>query len=239
MKLAFISDLHLSEDTPIHNQTLYALLLKWQDELDGLYILGDFFDSWCGDDDNNAFIAEMKAALSNFSRHKPIYFMIGNHDFALGKHFAQATGMTLIKDCTVLEIGRNRILLSHGDRFCTLDTKYQKMKKFLTNPLILGTMRRLPLAWRYKIKHYLEHTSTKAFNTQPAHTYQVVDTAIIADATKHKANIVIHGHTHKPNLYTIKTETGTILRFEIPDWATREPGGYVLLNNDSIKIHWA
>ena len=121
MKLAFISDLHLSEHTPKNNQIIYAQMTKWQTELDALYILGDFFDFWCGDDDDNQFIRDIKLSLQTFSRLKPIYFIWGNHDFGIGKRFAKETGITLIKDCTMLRVGKNNILLCHGDVFCTLD----------------------------------------------------------------------------------------------------------------------
>lgn len=237
MKLAFISDLHLSEDTFDKNQIFYSLMEKWANELDALYILGDFFDFWCGDDDDNAFIREMKNVFKKFSSKKPLYFMTGNHDFAIGKQFAKETGMQILKDMSTVKIGGNTILLSHGDTFCTLDIAYQRLKLVLQNPITLFILRRMPLSWRYKIKDKLEHKSGETFNSKPQETYHVVDSTVIKYAKKNKANIVIHGHTHNPNLYQIKTENITISRFEIPDWADREPGGYILVEDDRIKIH--
>jgi UDP-2,3-diacylglucosamine hydrolase len=237
MKLVFISDLHLSAKTHNSNQLFYNLMEKWRAELDGLYILGDFFDFWCGDDDDNEFIREIKASLRAFTRHKPIYFRGGNHDFAIGKKFALDTGITLIPDMSVLKVGSNTILLSHGDTFCTLDISYQRLKMVLQNPLTIFILRRLPLSWRYKIKDKLEHKSGESFNSKPDSTYHVVDATVVKFATQHKANVVIHGHTHRPSLYQIKTPTGIISRFEIPDWADRLPGGYIILNDNKIEIH--
>lgn len=237
MKIAFISDLHLSEHTNSNNQLFYAQMIKWQNELDALYILGDFFDFWCGDDDDNVFIREIKHSLKTFTAHKPIYFIWGNHDFAIGKRFAYETGVTLIKDCTMLNVGNHNILLSHGDVFCTLDIAYQRLKLVLQNRVLLWILRRTPLSFRYWIKNKLEHKSSETFNTKPQETYHVVDSSIAKIAEKHKANVVIHGHTHNPNYYKVITKHGIISRFEIPDWVDRPPGGYVMLSDDTIKIH--
>ena len=239
MKLAFISDLHLSENTSTKNHLFYSLIEKWKNELDALYILGDFFDFWCGDDDDNAFIRETKLSLKSFSQKNPIYFITGNHDFGIGKKFAKETGISIIKDLSTIKIANNTILLSHGDVFCSLDISHQRMKIILQNPLVIFVLRHLPLSWRYKIKAKLEHKSSQQFNSKPQKTYLVVDETIIKLASKCMANIVIHGHTHKPNVYEIKTSYGNISRFEIPDWKDNQPGGYIMLEDNLITIHYA
>jgi UDP-2,3-diacylglucosamine hydrolase len=238
MKLVFISDLHLSDKTPEHNKIFLNLMTKWQNELDALYVLGDFFDFWCGDDDDNEFIREIKHSFKSFTQYKPIYFLGGNHDFGVGNKFSKDTGIKLISDMTVLKIGKNTILLSHGDTFCTLDISYQRLKLILQNRVTKFILRQVPLSWRYKIKDKLEHKSGEVFNAKPSETYHVVDDTVMKYASKHSANIVIHGHTHRPNLYQISTPNGTILRYEIPDWADHKPGGYIMLDNDSIEIHY-
>lgn len=238
MQIAFISDLHLSENTPDQNQLFHTQMDKWKNELDALYILGDFFDFWCGDDDDSDFIRAIKNSLKRFSTQKPIYFLWGNHDFAIGKKFAKETGVILIKDCTILSVGSRRILLSHGDIFCTLDTAYQRLKKVLQNPMLKWLLLRTPLSWRYKIKDKLEHTAGKSFNTKPQETYHVVDATIAKIAEKYKADTVIHGHTHNPNYYTVNTKHGIISRIEIPDWVDRQAGGYVLLRDEEIQIYF-
>ncbi len=237
MKLVFISDLHLSGKTPEHNKIFLNLMTKWQNELDALYILGDFFDFWCGDDDDNQFIRTIKHSFKSFTQYKPIYFLGGNHDFGVGNKFAKETGIKLIPDMTVLKVGVNNILLSHGDTFCTLDISYQRLKLILQNRTTKFILRQVPLSWRYKIKDKLEHKSSEVFNAKPNETYHVVDDAVIKYASKHSANIVIHGHTHRPNLYQISTPNGIISRYEIPDWADHKPGGYIILDNESIEIH--
>lgn len=237
MKTVFISDLHLSEHSKKSNAKFIQLLTKWQDEIDALYILGDFFDAWLGDDDKNEFIDEIKHELKQFSAKKPIFFIIGNHDFALGKRFARETGVTLLKDCSIITIDNQNILLSHGDIFCTLDIAYQKMRKILQNKFTLFLLRNSPLSWRRKLKQTLESKSASSFNAKPAHTYLVVDETVAAMAIKAQANVVIHGHTHVPGRYAIHANGKDILRIEIPDWTDREPGGYVLLENGEISIY--
>jgi len=237
LKLAFISDLHLSPDTPDNNQLLFNLLKSWQHSLDALYILGDFFDYYLGDDDNNEFTLSIKNAFREFTKHTPIYFIGGNHDFGLGKIFVHETGIKIIRDLTTIKVGNNTIMLSHGDAFCTLDIKYQRMKKVLQNPLLKYILRKTPLSWRYKLKEALENKSAKSFNSMPNETYHVVDSTIIKLAKPRQANIVIHGHTHKPGHYLIKTDNSTIERYEIPDWADRDGGGYILLEDESIHIY--
>lgn len=237
--IIFISDLHLSPKTNNNNQLFYSLLKAWQEKADALYILGDFFDYWLGDDDNNEFIAEIKQNLKSFTHHKPIYFIRGNHDFAVGKKFAHETGITLLPEHYVVNLQGKKILLTHGDSFCTLDINYQRMKKIIQNPLIVAILRRTPLSWRYKIKEFLEHKSSQTFHNQAStEIYKVTKESIVEATKKYKVGIIIHGHTHKPGLYNIhdKSLAHEILRVELPDWVDRNPGGYVCLSQGNFII---
>jgi len=239
MKIAFISDLHLSPQTSEANQVFYNLMQKWKNELDALYILGDFFDYWLGDDDDNDFINQIKVTLKHFSLKAPIYFIGGNHDFGIGKKFAKETGISILKDCTLLNVNNYRILLSHGDVFCSLDIGYQRMKKILQNPITMFILRKIPLSWRYKLKDMLKNkSSSTSYNPYNQHIYQVVDNTVAQFAKKYKADVVIHGHTHKPNYYHVKLDDNIVItRIKIPDWVNRKPGGYVILEDTTIKIY--
>ncbi|MFN8770702.1 MAG: UDP-2,3-diacylglucosamine diphosphatase [Neisseriaceae bacterium] len=238
MKLVFISDLHLSPHTVEKNIVFLSLMKNWMGNISALYILGDFFDYWLGDDDVNTFTTEMKRCFNKFTKSTPIYFISGNHDFGIGKRFAKETGIQILKDCHLLEDGNKRVLLSHGDIFCTLDKGYQRMKKILQNPLTKYILKKIPLAWRYKLKNMLEKQSNDAYNPNRAHKYKVVDKTIAKYAKKFNANVIIHGHTHDPNYYTVTLKDGSqIQRIEIPDWVHRKPGGYVEFNLDKFNIH--
>lgn len=228
MKLIFISDLHLSINAPEKNRLFYQCLQQWQGKIDGLYILGDFFDHWLGDDDSNHFIEEMKEQLRSFAQTTPVYFRGGNHDFALGKRFARETGIQLIPDMTTVYTGKNKILLSHGDTFCTLDLGYQKMKRIIQNPIVIFILRKIPLSWRYKIKEKMENGSKKSNSVQKAaHIYDVVDRTIAHYVVRAGADTVINGHTHHPGHYTILAADKIINRYETPDWEDNPAGAYL------------
>ncbi len=236
MKAVFISDLHLSPKTEAENNLFCELLVKWVDEIDCLYILGDFFDYWLGDDDSNDFIIKMKTALKKFTLKKPIYFIVGNHDFMLGRRFARATGIKLLKDNTIIDIDGKRLLISHGDVFCSLDVTYQRMKKILQSKLFKFIMNRFtPLSFRYKIKEKLELSSANKFNTKPDYVYDVVDDTILKYIKNKRVDIVIHGHTHKMGIYDV-VHANSLKRIVIPDWVDHKMGGYVLLDQGQINI---
>ena len=136
-----------------------------------------------------------------------------------------------------LKTENHNILLTHGDIFCTLDVSYQRMKRILQNPIIKFILRKVPLKWRYKLKELLEHKSDKAYDPNKKKVFKVVDNSVVKYAQKYKADIVINGHTHDPDYYKIKLDDGTtISRIEIPDWVNREAGGYVLLDDNTIRI---
>ena len=238
MKYIFISDLHLSSDTIASNILFYNLLNQWRGQIDSLYILGDFFDYWLGDDENTKFNLEMKDKFKNFTKYTPVYFIVGNHDFTLGKKFCRDTGIKIISDCSVLVTQKHRILLSHGDDFCSLDIDYHKMKKVLRNKFLLYLLLKLPLAWRYKLKQKIEHKSLSKTNTKPSETYVVVNSTIIEFCNKYNTDIVIHGHTHNPGIYNITDGKQIIKRIEIPDWADRKPGGYVSFEEDNFTLYY-
>lgn len=248
MRLIFISDLHLSPQTPLANQVFFNLLASWQNNCAGLYILGDFFDYWLGDDDDNPFIRDIRHHLSLFSQQVPVYFRGGNHDFAVGKKFARLCGMQLIPDMHTLQAAGHTLLLSHGDTFCSLDLNYQRLKKILQNRLTIYLLTKLPLKWRYKIKQQLEQRTQVHNNQQQAHIYQVVDSTIAAYARRYQATLVIHGHTHHPGHYLVALDSATndqpkscqsttqLSRYELPDWADRSPGGYLVIEDDKITV---
>jgi UDP-2,3-diacylglucosamine hydrolase len=238
MKIIFISDLHLSPETEYSNQLFYKLLAKWQNEIDALYILGDFFDYWVGDDDDNSFTQEIKNHLKAFTKSTPIYFIRGNHDFGIGKKLALQTGIKLLADCHILTINNQRILLSHGDRFCTLDIKYQRMKKILQNPILIALLRLTPLSWRYKLKNILEHKTSKSVLPKNSPIYNVTEEALTQASQNYKVDVIIHGHTHNPGLYNLNnlSLSKPVLRIEIPDWLERTPGGYVYLHDGRFDI---
>lgn len=234
--IIFISDLHLIETKPEKNQVFASLMNKWENEnIEALYILGDFFDYWVGDDDINQFTTFIKNIFICFTKKIPVYYLTGNHDFAIGKKFCKETGIKIIKDLTIINLNKKRILLSHGDRFCTLDKNYLRFKKIIQNKILLAILKKTPLSWRYKIKDFLEYKNhQKPQKLKNTANFRVVDQEIIKTMKKLKTEILIHGHTHKPGKYQLENH---LWRLETPDWVDRAPGGYLEYDNNNFTLH--
>jgi len=160
MSTLFISDIHLCADRPDMTAALVRFLAHDAPGADALYVLGDLFEFWIGDDDPNPLhqqIAEAFAALSQ--QGVPIYFIHGNRDFMLGRQFAKRAGMTLLGDPCVIELYGERVLLSHGDLLCTLDLGYQKFRRITQLRWLRWLFLRLPLSRRQAIAHKIRGQS--------------------------------------------------------------------------------
>ncbi len=166
---------------------------------DALYILGDFFESYIGDDDENPWLQEIIHALSLFTQSgPPVYFMHGNRDFLVGKLFAKKTGVHLISDPTVIQLDQQKILLTHGDQLCTQDHAHQRFRTIAYNKLVQQLFLFLPLSLRRKIADQLRHESQQCYRKKSSDFFDVSPEAVDSMIKKYGANYIIHGHTHKP-----------------------------------------
>jgi UDP-2,3-diacylglucosamine hydrolase len=224
----FISDLHLQVGQ-------HATFAAWQRYMastpaDALFILGDLFDAWVGDDitassdPDGVFALQCQQVLLATALRIPVYFMHGNRDFLLGQDFARASGITLLADPTVLDFDGQRWLLSHGDALCLNDVDYLKFRQLARSPAWQQNILAKPLAERQLLARSIrsESESRKASGT----VYADVD----ADAAKTwlleaKASTLIHGHTHLPNDHVLDAATQPVLRrIVLSDWdAAAEP----------------
>lgn len=233
----FISDLHLSEDTPALCQLFVDTLRQWQGQLDGLFILGDLFEYWVGDDDASPFLDDMLAAMQQFSRHTPLYVMRGNRDFLLGEGFAQRSGAQLLEDPFLLEAYGRRYLLSHGDALCTDDTAYQQFRAMSRNPAWQAAMLARPLTERHAIAAQARMQSESAKQQQGLSAItDVTDSAVLALLDSHDWPTLIHGHTHRPATHRYQHGTQQAERWVIADWHDRQ-GGYLQLDADGLQAH--
>ena len=144
----FISDLHLSADVPQLNALFFQSLQDWRGKIDALYILGDFFDVWVGDDDDGPFIQSIKAALADFAQATPVFVQHGNRDFLLGEKFAAESGIRLLPEQFVAELYGKPYLLVHGDELCSDDVAYQQFRAQSRNPMWQAAVLMKPLAER-------------------------------------------------------------------------------------------
>ncbi|MDF2868373.1 MAG: lpxH, partial [Gammaproteobacteria bacterium] len=155
----FISDLHLSEHTPELNQEFLGLLSGKAKQADALYILGDFFEMWIGDDDITPYNHSIIAAIKQFSKIKPVYFMAGNRDFMIGQRFARNSGCQLLTDPTVINLYGKPTLLTHGDFLCTQDKGHIAFRRCTQKLWLQNLLLKLPLSWRSRMGKGLRRQS--------------------------------------------------------------------------------
>lgn len=195
----FISDLHLSAQEPDITRAFLSFIKNEAPKASALYILGDFFEYYIGDDDPNPFIASMVEALKQLTDTGfPVFFMHGNRDFLIGKQFAKKTGVILIKDPTLITIQNQKILLMHGDSLCTLDKQHQRFRKITRNKIIQKLFLLLPLSYRLKLANSLRNESMKENHYKSADITDVTQSAIDRIMQQYHADKLIHGHTHRP-----------------------------------------
>ena len=200
MTYLFIADLHLSPNHPRLVRGFLDLLDAYQNKHTQLYILGDWFNAWIGDDYTAAWLDEVVARLKQFSQAgNQIYFIVGNRDFALGQKFLDQFSGQLLPDVYTLHIGSQQVRLEHGDALCTDDVSYQKFRKIIRNPIILGILKKTPLAFRQKLAQGFRKKSQQA-NQVKSYDVMDVNADAVSQALQH-ADVLIHGHTHRPNIH--------------------------------------
>ncbi len=214
----FISDLHLSESTPEIEAGLYALLEREQD-LERLFILGDFFEYWIGDDDDSALNRRVIAQLRKVSDSGTSVFVVrGNRDLALGSVFVDQIGGKLLGDTTVIDVNGKPVLILHGDTLCTDDVEYQKMRAILHDPAWQAEMLQRPLSERREFARGLRAASQEKAENDPDNIIDANEQTIATAFTEHRVALMIHGHTHRPNRHS--TDEGE--RLVLGDWSSKE-----------------
>lgn len=234
--LLFLSDLHISLDKPDITRRFLTFLEQRATQATAVYILGDLFDAWIGDDDptppNHAIRGQLKKLTDSGVA---VYLQPGNRDFLLGQRFADETGVTLLSDYAVIELGGINTLLTHGDLLCTDDLPYQAFRarsrtpewrhNVLSKPLWL---RLLAARW-YRLRSYF-HKRGKTMEIMDVNQDTVVKTM-----RDHRCFRLIHGHTHRPGKHEFVIGDQPAQRLILADW--RNDFGEVLCwHNNSFKI---
>jgi UDP-2,3-diacylglucosamine hydrolase len=220
MATLFIADLHLDPSRPYITELFERYLAS--DEVrqaDALYILGDLVEAWVGDDDD----AELPQRIANATRAVrdagvPVYFMVGNRDFLLGKAFADRAGMTLLDDGVVHDIEGRPSLLMHGDVLCTDDLAYQAVRRQVRDPQWQAQVLALPLQARRALAVQAREDSRKHTGST-MESIMDVNADAVADAMR-KAGVtrLIHGHTHRPKIHAFNVDGKTSERIVLGDW---------------------
>lgn len=222
MSTLFISDLHLEADRPdIAKQFLHFLETEAK-ETDDLYILGDLFEAWVGDDDPNTHYFTIKRALRKLTDGGiPVYFMHGNRDFMIGKGFANETGVKILEDPYKVTMYGEKTLLSHGDILCIDDVKYQRVRKMVRDPDWQAAMRAKPLKDRLRYAQEARRQSMEQTINMSLEITDVNEDEVKRVIKKHNVDVLLHGHTHRPDIHTVDLGNRKAKRIVLGDWYTQ------------------
>jgi len=219
VRTLFISDLHLDEARPQIVDLFARFLADEARQADALYILGDLFESWIGDDDNAPLATRVAHALRALrNRGVPIYFLHGNRDFLLGTDYAARAGIELLADPAIVELDGERTLLMHGDTLCTDDIEYQKFRNLVRNPAWQAQFLAKPLAERRAFAAQAREESRKQTAMKAAEIMDVNQAAVESTMHEYGVHRLIHGHTHRPAAHRFELDGRTAERIVLGDW---------------------
>ncbi|MBV7405436.1 UDP-2,3-diacylglucosamine diphosphatase [Enterobacter sp. ENT03] len=235
MATLFIADLHLQTEEPAITAGFLRFLAGTAREAEALYILGDLFEAWIGDDDPNPLHRQIAAALKALAdAGVPVYFIHGNRDFLLGTRFARESGMTLLPEEKVLELYGKRLLILHGDTLCTDDAGYQAFRAKVHQPWLQKLFLALPLFIRMRIAAKMRADSTSANRTKSQAIMDVNPHAVVNVMENHQVQHLIHGHTHRPAIHTLTANGEPAYRYVLGAW--HQEGSMVKVTADKIEL---
>lgn len=220
MHTYFISDLHLSEDRPDIIQAFLDFLQQQAPEAEALYILGDLFEFWIGDDDKTPVAKQVEQALKALcDKGVPSYFIHGNRDFMVGKAYAKRCGMTLLEEEKLVELYGQKVLILHGDTLCTDDVGYQEYREVTQKLWLRRLFLLLPLFVRQKIANKIRSKSKQANTSKSLGIMDVNQQAVEQRFEQQAIDYMIHGHTHRPDIHSIEQADNTSkYRVVLGDW---------------------
>lgn len=235
MNTLFISDLHLSLARPEVTTAFCQFLRSRTADTETLYILGDLFEAWIGDDDPSHLARTVIEALRRLThRGIQLYFISGNRDFAVGRRFARETGCTLLPDQQVVDLYGERALVLHGDTLCTGDAAYQKVRRRVRNPVLLSTLRHLPLWVRRQIAVQGRARSAAVNRNKAEYIMDVAQDAVTTAMSASGVKTLIHGHTHRPGVYPLTVDGQRAQRIVLGDWS--DTGWVLVADRNGLRL---
>lgn len=217
--ILLISDLHLEEKRPDITRAFLRFLETRAIQAEALYILGDFFEVWVGDDGMTPYQHEIAGALKTLSlRGTRIYLMHGNRDFMIGKAFCREAGCTLLADPHIAQLAGERVLLMHGDSLCTRDEGYMRLRRWLRNPISLLILHNLSLAKRQKLAQKLRSSSKEETRMKASDIVDVTPDEVARVMQRYNVRTLIHGHTHRPATHSLLIDGQPARRIVLGDW---------------------
>ena len=231
----FISDLHLDSSYPAISELFLSFLRDNTKQNHSLYILGDFFETWIGDDDRSSFNQKIIDALKKAtSQGLPIYIMHGNRDFLLGKKFLRATGCQLLADEHIVCLNNTPTLLMHGDTLCTEDKKYLKFRRKARCWLVQKLFLLKSLKKRQQLAATYREASKKHTSTMSEHIMDVTQAEVERVMKKHGVQHLIHGHTHREGIHHFELKGEAASRTVLGAW--HEQGSALLCDADKLQL---
>ena len=232
----FISDLHLAPDTPAANVALLGFLKDTAPSADALYVLGDLFEYWIGDEGlSHPFAGEIARAFRALTDGGvPVYFMHGNRDFLIGSRFAEASGMQILADPTLVNLYGCSTLLMHGDALCSDDLEYQNFRAMVRNPAWQQSFLAKPLEERIRMAQEMRGKSEQAKQAKDMAIMDVTQATVEQALRTHGYPRLIHGHTHRPARHEHRVDGRLCERWVLSDWY--QQGSCLTCDSDGCRV---
>ena len=231
MTTLFISDLHLDEKRPDISRAFFRFLETKATSADQLYILGDFFEVWIGDDAISPFQEEVIYGLKKLSEHCNVFFMHGNRDFLIGNLFADLSGATLLPEPTMINLAGKTTLLMHGDSLCTEDTEYMQFRAMVRDPNWQAEFLGKSLQERIAIAQHLRDKSKEETANKEDYITDVTPNEVVKVMDDSGCKRLIHGHTHRPARHPMDNSRERIV---LGDWGAK--GWYLESDGDTLEL---
>jgi len=236
MKTYFISDLHLTPSRPDITDCFFTFMENEAVEADALYVLGDLFEFWIGDDDKSDFAQSIRQAFIDLiAKGVPCYFTQGNRDFLVGKRFAKQTGVQLLDEVEVINIYGKKAVVLHGDTLCTEDVKYLAFREKVHQPWLQWVFNRIPFFVKKKIVSKVQSDIKDDKQTKSLDIMDVTQSEVEKVMQDNRVDLMIHGHTHRPNVHYFdndKHEQQT--RIVLGDWYTQ--GSVLVMTPEGFEL---
>ncbi|WP_318404096.1 UDP-2,3-diacylglucosamine diphosphatase [Photobacterium leiognathi] len=235
MTTLFISDLHLSASRPDMTDCFLRFMAEDTANIDALYVLGDLFEMWIGDDEESPFLQQIKQAFKTLTDSGiPCYFVHGNRDFLIGKRFSQQTGIQLLPEHSVVDLYGKPTLILHGDTLCIEDEAYQRYRKKVHNKFIQWLFFRIPLSKRIQIGEKFRNNSSKNNQMKSQSIMDVTASEVVRVMEEFHVDQMIHGHTHRPDIHSLTVNDKPATRIVLGDWY--EHGSVLVVTPDGYQL---
>jgi UDP-2,3-diacylglucosamine hydrolase len=235
MRRLFVSDVHLDATAPQATEQFLAFLATEAARAEALYILGDLFEAWVGDDDQEPANTSVCKALRELTARGIACFVLhGNRDFLLGAGFCERSGCRLLSDPVIAELDGERVLVTHGDALCTDDHAYQELRSIVRDPAWQGRFLALPRVHRELLANEARAGSRRHTARTVPNIMDVNNSAVVAAFRAARTRRMIHGHTHRPGVHELEVDGQSAQRIVLGAWY--EQGSYLVYEGGSYEL---